>query len=437
MTTAQAFEKLVSNIVLDNDEQLSNRYKAITKKLNQKYRNSDSETDNSLQVGSYGRYTGIKGISDLDMMYIMPDSQWDVYKNDPSKLFMDTRNALQERWPNSDIHVDTPVVVLNFVNFKFEVQPVFKDNEENDDLPYFWYPDTKKAGYRKTKPKHEQAEMTRFRREYGDTHRRLCKIMRAWKNTSGLAMSGLLLDTLAYNFLNEKTDYKSVGYSNYDVMTRDFFQFLNDQEKQEYYAALGSKQRVYVKHPFRAKAAKAMKLAEEAIAESDEEKRHNLWRDIFGNAFPKYNDSTIAEEKSISSSMGTYKDPEEFIEDSYPINITEELYINCRVTADGNRPLLLREMLSRFEHIRTLRSLDFYIERTTVTGDYKVLWKVRNVGPEAKRRKCLRGEIYTPNRADNVRHESSNFYGPHYVECYIVKNGVVVARDRIDVPIRN
>ena len=76
MTTAQAFEKLVSNIVLDNDEQLSNRYKEITKKLNQKYRNSDSETDNSLQVGSYGRYTGIKGISDLDMMYIMPDSKW-------------------------------------------------------------------------------------------------------------------------------------------------------------------------------------------------------------------------------------------------------------------------------------------------------------------------------------------------------------------------
>ena len=67
MTTAQAFEKLVSNIVLDNDEQLSNRYKAITKNLNQRFRNSVSETENSLQVGSYGRYTGIKGISDLDM----------------------------------------------------------------------------------------------------------------------------------------------------------------------------------------------------------------------------------------------------------------------------------------------------------------------------------------------------------------------------------
>lgn len=436
MTTAQAFEKLVSNIVLDNDEQLSNRYKAITKKLNQRFRNTDSETDNSLQVGSYGRYTGIKGISDLDMMYIMQDSQWDEYRNNPSKLFKDTRDALQERWPNSDIHVDTPVVVLNFGNFKFEVQPVFKDNEEDDDLPFYWFPDTKKGGYRKTKPKHEQAEMTRFRREYGDTHRRLCKIMRAWKNTSGLAMSGLLLDTLAYNFLNEKTEYRSAGYSYYDVMTRDFFQYLKNQEKKEYYAALGSKQRVYVKHPFRSKAEKAMKLAEKAIAESDGENRHNFWREIFGIAFPKYCGTTITEERSISS-MGTYKDPEEFIENLYPINITEELSINCCVTADGYRPMLLREMLSRFERIKTLRSLDFYIESTSVTGDYKVLWKVRNVGPEARRRKCLRGEIYKPNRAENKRHESSNFYGPHYVECYIVKNDVVVARDRIDVPIQN
>lgn len=68
MNTAKAFEKLLSNIVLDNNEQLSNRYKEITKKLNRKFRDTDSEIDNSLQVGSYGRYTGIKGISDLDMI---------------------------------------------------------------------------------------------------------------------------------------------------------------------------------------------------------------------------------------------------------------------------------------------------------------------------------------------------------------------------------
>ena len=33
------------------------------------------------------------------------------------------------------------------------------------------------------------------------------------------------------------------------------------------------------------------------------------------------------------------------------------------------------------------------------------------------------------------RKEDTNFEGAHYVECYIIKNNVCVARDRIDVPI--
>ena len=97
--------------------------------------------------------------------------------------------------------------------------------------------------------------------------------------------------------------------------------------------------------------------------------------------------------------------------------------------------MLLRDLLRRFEGISTIRSLDFFIESTTVEKPYEILWKVRNVGDEAKRRNCLRGEILKPNRADVTRHETSNFRGPHYVECYIIKNKTVIARDRINVPI--
>lgn len=97
MTTAQAFETLLKNIILDNNEQLSKRYSKITKKLNQRFRNTGSEVANSLRVASYGRYTGIKGISGLDLLYIMPDSLWNTYKSDQSKLLRDTRDALQKR----------------------------------------------------------------------------------------------------------------------------------------------------------------------------------------------------------------------------------------------------------------------------------------------------------------------------------------------------
>ncbi|WP_454229886.1 nucleotide-binding domain-containing protein [Propioniciclava flava] len=37
----------------------------------------------------------------------------------------------------------------------------------------------------------------------------------------------------------------------------------------------------------------------------------------------------------------------------------------------------------------------------------------------------------------NTRVERSDFKGEHVVECYVVRDGVVVARDRLDVPISN
>lgn len=102
MTTAQAFEELLVNLRVE-DEKISQRYYEITKKLNKTFRNTDSETANCLQVGSYGRYTGIKGISDLDMLYIMPKSSWNEYKSAPDKLLAAVRDALQERYQTTKI----------------------------------------------------------------------------------------------------------------------------------------------------------------------------------------------------------------------------------------------------------------------------------------------------------------------------------------------
>ncbi|MDG0811113.1 nucleotide-binding domain-containing protein [Cohnella rhizosphaerae] len=61
-------------------------------------------------------------------------------------------------------------------------------------------------------------------------------------------------------------------------------------------------------------------------------------------------------------------------------------------------------------------------------------WKVRNRGEEAIKRNKLRGEIV---KGTSRKVEETQFKGGHYVECYIVHNGVCVARDHIDVPIAN
>lgn len=78
------------------------------------------------------------------------------------------------------------------------------------------------------------------------------------------------------------------------------------------------------------------------------------------------------------------------------------------------------------------RSLMFEIVSSSIPRDLpvKYYWKVRNVGPHSVGRE--RGEIF---KGEEKQKEHSDFTGSHYVECYAVLNNIVVARDRIDVPI--
>ncbi len=75
MSIADKFKSFLDNIKVSNDEQISDRYGEITLALNKEFRDSDSSTANNLRVGSYGRWTAIKGISDLDILYY---ARWKV-----------------------------------------------------------------------------------------------------------------------------------------------------------------------------------------------------------------------------------------------------------------------------------------------------------------------------------------------------------------------
>ena len=56
-----------------------------------------------------------------------------------------------------------------------------------------------------------------------------------------------------------------------------------------------------------------------------------------------------------------------------------------------------------------------------------------NVGFEAIKRNMIRGNI---TRGKGRHHkEKTDFEGAHYVECFLIRKNVCVAKDRIDVPI--
>lgn len=430
MTVTEMFEQFINNLAIDNREEISTRYGEITRCLNKKYRDTESKTANSLQVGSYGRYTAIKGVSDLDMIYIMPSSEWDRYKDDrQSALLQDVKNVIKARYPNTEIRADGQVVVVSFTNYEIEVVPAFEQSDGS-----FKYPDTKDGGsWPITKPRSEITAISNMDKEKNSNLRRLCKMMRAWKNKHGIEMGGLLIDTLAYNFLNSTKDYDDKSYLYYDLLVRDFFKYLAELPDQDYYLAPGSNQRVNVKKKFQRKAKKAYKLCLKAIEAEDQEGVNGKWKKVFGRPFPA---AVTTNEEAAKKAVITWDDTEEFIENKYPVDIRNNLEIDCDVSQNGYRENKLVNMLRNHIPLLARKKLLFSIVKIDVPKPYHIEWKILNRGDVAKRKNQIRGQIVSDG-GQYQKEECTSFRGNHIVDCYAIRNGVVVAKDRIDVPIKN
>lgn len=135
----------------------------------------------------------------------------------------------------------------------------------------------------------------------------------------------------------------------------------------------------------------------------------------------------------VFKSVRSFTDTEQFIEDLYPVSLSYYCRVSCHVSGNGFRPKSLSEFLTLLRHFLPHNfEIRCVMVNTNCPQPDKILWKVKNVGPEAERRNQLRGQIVEKGTSI-VEH--SNFFGNHYIECYIIKNGVCVAKTRIDIPI--
>lgn len=434
MDVAKTFAAFLGNLQIQNRNEISNRYKNITKILNKYYWDSESEILHSQQVGSYGRGTAINGISDLDMVFILP---WSVYhrfnaysSNGQSALLQEVKTVISKTYSTTNVGGDGQVVAVKFTGYTVEVLPAFEYEDGS-----FKHANSNDGGaWKLTNPRPEKAAINELDGRRNHNLKDLCKMVRAWKNNVGVGIGGLLIDTLCYNFFLNNSEYNDKKYLYFDFLVRDFFQYMSNQKKdQTFWYAPGSNQKVYKKTNFVAKAKKAYKNCLKAIEKEDKKKAYTIWKKVFGTPFP----SAESMGESAVQKAFYYEDTEEFIEEYFPVDIKNWVSIDCVVSQPGFRDRLLSKILneSRFSFpIKINKSLEFKLVGTNVKEPYDVRWKVRNVGPTAERRNEIRGQILL-DKGYRKRKENSKFHGPHYVECYILKDGICVARNRIDVPI--
>lgn len=292
MGLGEWFQEFCSNIQVKDGGTISQRYKNITRRLNTDFWNTTSDSSHSLYVGSYGRNTAIQGFSDLDMIFQLPYSEYEKYNNysgnGQSALLQAVKISIENTYSKTSIRADGQVIIVPFTDgISFEVVPAFIN--ENDS---FTFPDANNGGsWKVTNPKPEIQAIRDRNNSYNGNLVQLCRMARAWKRKRDVPVGGLLIDTLAYQFI-EGWQYKDKSYLYYDYMCRDFFKWLSEQDsEQEYWKAPGSGQYVYGKGLFQYKAKVCHNIAQEAIVHEtatpkQEWSAKQKWRDIFGTDFP-------------------------------------------------------------------------------------------------------------------------------------------------------
>lgn len=277
-------------ISTEKRQSIAYRTGRIVNQLNADFRGLYNKSSNRFYVGSYGRSTAIPTVSDIDLLYELPSALYQRFNghagNGQSALLAAVRASIQKTYPITAIAGDGQVVVVNFDDgVRFEILPAFLNVSQG-----YTFADSNNGGsWRECKPKQEMNAFLTRNAECKANLVELSRMVRAWRDANNVPMSGMLIDTLAYQFIATWA-HRDKGYLYYDYLTRDFFDFLATRDaNQTYWLAPGSGSYVYRACNFQTKARQANSLALEALqhqAAGYDWSAKQKYREIYGTSFP-------------------------------------------------------------------------------------------------------------------------------------------------------
>lgn len=422
--------------------------------------------DRTFQHGSYPRYTSTTPVNDLDVMYVLPE---EVRKAraavDPSQLDLnDIVGSLAEELKrcygsSARIVPEPPSVGIYFGDhdeFSMDVVPVVPANHD-----MFWVPDvahlsiaTRRATYRsygsgsrpgvnwiKSDPKGYIAHATDLDGATNGRFRKATKALKKWRLRCREHYDQFPLQSFHLELAVTRIVQEQPGATCLDRITRSFERlpsFLSGRQfhdradptryVDEYITTLSETDRLALQTEFDL----AQRQWQAVLAARTAADFQAGLATFFGVQMPIAIRPIVAPTRFFHGMVRANgrEGSEQFLADlGIGIDLRHTVRIDARVTQQGFREFMLREKGSP---LRKKAELYFCIRSTSVPKPYSVKWKVKNTGEEASRLGQLRGEIIDDDGQEQ-RHESTKYWGNHYVHCYIIKDGMCVAADRIDV----
>jgi len=404
-------------------EEVSRKHNGVSKSLYKEFYDGDYNPETRLIIGSHGKHTETRHpIGDIDLIFKIPKADLEKYQayegNGPSALLQRARTQIQKTYPNTtEVKSWGKVVLVSFGDGQHDVEvlPCY----ENEDKT-FTIPNSENGGsWDSFDPRAEMDMVSDSQQETGLT-RRMIKIVKRWRRKNNVSIKSYQIEFFCVSFLS--TEY--VSSKSWSQLIEEFFIWLELQSADYDESALT--RITSVKN--RSGKARQLELDEkfdEACLE---------WRKVFGRQFPLY-DSDLATIKALEATYPV--ENEEFIHDRFPVKIDKSigLRINSRLKRPGFREYDGFSGFFRRGHrlIPFESSLEFSV-KSDLGKEANYYWKIRNFHDEAQKAGDLRGAIVKDE--NKLRHtETSKYTGTHYVDCYAVVAGTVVAIARRFVPI--
>ncbi|MBL8122412.1 hypothetical protein JNM87_06740 [Candidatus Saccharibacteria bacterium] len=419
------FELLHEHLKLTPNQraEVRRKYDGVSRSLYSEFYDSDYNPRTRLIIGSHGKKTETRHpIGDIDLIFKISKADLERYQgyesNGPSALLQRARTKLQETYPNTtEIKSWGKVVLVGFGDgqHKVEVLPCY----ENDDGT-FTVPNSENGGsWDNFDPRKEMNEIAESHAQTGIT-RQMIKMIKRWRRKNNATIKSYQIEFFCVSFLS--TEYETnISWSQ---LMEEFFTWL-ELQSEDYDSEALSKVTSAKNRASKARGYELDDNFEDACVE---------WRKIFGRQFPLY-DPDMATIRNLEAEYPV--DDEEFIHHRFPVKIDRSisLKIVSRLKREGFRDYDGFKSFFRAGHrfIPFKSDLEFLV-KCNLGKRANYYWKIRNFHDDAQEANDLRGEIIKDN--NKLRHtEGSKYSGTHYVDCYAVVAGEVVAMARRFVPI--
>ena len=427
MANQADFDRFLSNI--EPSDSTVTYISSVQNNLRGYLRNHMSYKDvyvDSFLSGSYSKHTSIRPAKgdkkrDVDIIVVTKHDNRDdsrtVLKELYDVLIENTAYKTAERQHHS--------IGVELSQISIDIVPVIVDEY---DFSLYYVCNSSNGAWEKTDPKGHKEWSTLINQNNNNVYKPLVKVFKWWRRIhcpkDVKYPKGITLETIIANNLGDssqstedlfiETMGKIVSSYKDDYADKGLVPYIDDPSDKivgnnllDGYGGKDFSQFIY-------------KLIEHLDLLNTGGTENDTWRKVLGDAFPA-NEGRSSQYAFDLCSKATHRQ-----KPVWPMSHGGVAFVSVRVTDQDGREV---DYQSNGNPLDKGCSLCF-IALTSVKRPFIVKWQITNTGAEAQRANCLRGNFEDSDNGAMGKKESTSYAGSHSVQCYIIKDGVCVAKSR-------